>query len=384
MKKVVIIINSSPITTAMISRVLLTCDRENLVVLTVRCDEVIFVDTALTFHSKDESILTHHAKVAIIFQCIFEKFGKNIEIEAFTPYGGWLFMEVLYSLSLTKKINYIEEGLGTYSGVIDFINKNHVNLNYFKKTIYSEEEKPSIKGKIVFSLSSCFSKPLLLVSKFLWKLDYLNYSVFIFKLYRRSQENCSYLGDLLSKKTGIFYTTLPLYGFENNHVLGLEILQPVQQEKKILILLPPSQHIQNSSCQIFFDKINYILSNVSGVSFYYRSHPADLNQRLTSSFNKYFGNKVISIDHIVIKNETVIWSYENGYTGLICYQSAAMFYAIQLGRINNQILSLDLSREVSNAESPSLFIAKQLNTAIYGNTTESTEFFLNRYKETYN
>ena len=77
MKKVVIIINSSPITAAIISRVLPTCEKENLVVLTVRCDEIIFVDTALRFHSKDESLLRHHAKIAVVFQCIFEKFGKK-------------------------------------------------------------------------------------------------------------------------------------------------------------------------------------------------------------------------------------------------------------------------------------------------------------------
>ncbi len=382
MKKITIIINSSPITTAMLKKIIATNKIENLVFITVRCDEIAFTAKALTFHSKDESYVTTPSKISEIFESIFKKFGKNIQIEVYTPCGSWLLCEFLYSLDIVKKINYIEEGLGGYSGVLDYINDNQNIHNYFKETTYSDNDlvTATIKARLVFIFSYIFSKPILLLSKLLWKLQLTKPSVFWFKIYRRSRHDCSFLGDLSNSKTGNFYTTMPLIGFAKNVVIPIDTIEPKIEEKKILILLPPSQHTREDCRQIFLKQIDYIISHLDGVEFYYKSHPADRNNELRNLFQRYFEKRVTSIDQCKIDNETSFWAYANGYNAIVCYQSAAMFYVAQLIKMNKKILSLDLSQEISKIESPSLYIIKQLKEEICENAMESTKLFLSRYK----
>ena len=382
MKKVNLLVNSSPITNIIIKKIVAENKLENLIIVSIRCDKgVLNINNDLEFYSKDTDLVSGCSEISTIFHGIFEKFGKNIELEAYIGHGGWLLSELLYFLPFVNKINYIEEGLGTYIGVLDFLNKNKAISDYFRKTTYSKCEKKSCKTKIIIAVSQFI--PLFSgMSKFLWKFGFLDTSILLFKIHRISIAS-SFFGEIDNRKTGVFYTTTQLSNLKRNCLVQLNIVHPIVKEKKILILLPPPAHINLKGCKKFFEKIEYIIALLKDVSFYYKSHPGDTEKKLSQSLNKYFGGKICQIDDKFVDNETAVWAHEMGYTGLICYQSAAFFYAIQIGRVNDQFLSLDLSQEVSNIESPSLFIAKKLSTITYCNTTESSNFFVNHYKAIY-
>ena len=176
-------------------------------------------------------------------------------------------------------------------------------------------------------------------------------------------------------------TIAPLNNYKKNIVVTIDMLRLSIKEKKILILLPPPQHISEVDCQTFFDKIAYIASSLVDVSFYFKSHPADRDKTLSGLMASKVHKIIHSIDHLFIENDPAFWAYENGYIGLISYRSSAIFYSIQLGRLTNDFLCLDLFQEISNIESPLLFIARQLASMKNTNITESTELFLSGCKQ---
>ena len=317
-----IYINNSPVQAFIINDIIKNNSKFNIIINS-RGMETKFPNSDKEFRCKDESLINSRYIVKNLIIDL-KNINKNFrDWTLYSSHGDSLLARIICAAG--GKIHYIDDGLGTYAALADFVNKRKI----FKKFLLEDKqfERPMLDRHLNYlHISHAIEKLINKILKIAVKFN-LGVALFGAAVSKRLYKQYFRFDSEYKWKMNLLYKPFPF--LENIEITNISLNEQSSVMSRVLILLPPYLQTDPKHFEFFLQAASRICRNRKYKYIYVKKHPADSFLNFPTKIQNYFSKKIKQID---IKNpvELSIWAYNNKFQEVVVFNTSSTFFAKKL------------------------------------------------------